>query len=70
VPAEHKKIEHFIDDSLKERSFWWFILRNYTLGLFSNKYKTNSMRLQRIEAERLARKKAQQQQVNESVAAV
>jgi len=25
VPAEHKKIEHLIDNSLKERSFWWYI---------------------------------------------
>lgn len=48
VPAEHKKIEHLIDNSLKERSFWWFIFRNYTLGLFSKKFKTDSMRLKRI----------------------
>lgn len=56
VPAEHKKVEHLIDDSLKERSFWWYIFRNYALGLFSKKYRTNSMRLQRIEAERRAQK--------------
>jgi fatty acid desaturase len=48
VPEEHKKIEHLIDDSLKERSFWWFIFRNYTLGLFFKKFKTDSMRLKRI----------------------
>jgi fatty acid desaturase len=54
TPEEHKKIEHLIDNSLKERSFWWFIFRNYVLGMFSNKYKTKSMRLQRIEAERSA----------------
>ncbi len=57
-PAEHKKIEHNIDASLKERSFWWYIFRNYVLGLFSNKYKTDSMRLHRIEMER---RKAEQQ---------
>jgi fatty acid desaturase len=55
VPAEHKKIEHLIDDSLKERSFWWYIFRNYVLGLFSSKFKTDSMRVQRIEAERRAK---------------
>lgn len=56
VPAEHKKVEHLIDDSLKERSFWWYIFRNYVLGFFNKKYKTDSMRLQRIEAERRALK--------------
>jgi fatty acid desaturase len=54
VPAEHKKIEHQIDSSLKERSFWWYIFRNYVMGLFNKKYKTDSMRLQRIEEERRA----------------
>ena len=54
VPEEHKKIDHLIDDTLKERSFWWYIFRNYVMGLFSKKYKTDSMRLQRIEAERRA----------------
>jgi beta-carotene hydroxylase len=54
TPEEHKKIEHLIDNSLKERSFWWFIFRNYVLGLFNNKYRTKSMRLQRIKAERSA----------------
>lgn len=54
MPEEHKKIDNMIDDSLKERSFWWFIFRNYVMGLINKKYKTNSMRLQRIETERLA----------------
>ncbi len=55
VPEEHKKIEHLIDPSLLERSFWWFIFRNYFLGLFSNKMRTHSMRLERIEKERLSK---------------
>ncbi|MEO8514090.1 MAG: fatty acid desaturase [Ignavibacteria bacterium] len=59
VPEAHKKVEHLIDDSLKERSFWWYIFRNYGLGFFNKKYKTDSMRLQRIEAERRAQKEAQ-----------
>lgn len=64
VPEEHAKIEHLIDDSLKERSFWWYIFRNYALGLFSKRFKTDSMRLQRIEAER----RAQQEQLQKETA--
>jgi fatty acid desaturase len=55
VPEEHKKIDHLIDRALIERSFWWFIFRNYVLGLFSNSFKTDSMRLRRIEQERMER---------------
>ncbi len=54
VPAEHKKIEKNIDPALLERSFWWYIFRNYVLGLFNRKFKTDSMRLRRIEDERKA----------------
>lgn len=49
VPQEHKKIAHLIDPSLQERSFWWYIFRSYFLGLFIKKYRTNSMRLERLE---------------------
>jgi fatty acid desaturase len=68
VPEEHKKIEKNIDPALLERSFWWYIFRNYIMGLFSNKFKTNSMRLQRIEAERRAAK-MQEMQEREAVPA-
>ncbi len=51
IPEEHKKIEHHIHDSLKEKSFWWYIFRVYVLGLFSKKFRTVSMRLQRLEME-------------------
>ena len=61
VPAEHKKIEPNIDDSLLERSFWWYIFRNYALGLFFRNFKTKSMRLERMEAERKAQQKSQVQ---------
>lgn len=54
TPAGHKKIEHLIDSSLIERSFWWFIFRNYFLGLFARRFKTVSMRLKRIEEEKLS----------------
>jgi beta-carotene hydroxylase len=50
VPEEHKKIAHLIDPSLQERSFWWYIFRSYFLGLFIKKYRTNSMRLERLES--------------------
>lgn len=53
VPAEHKKVEANIDPALKERSFWGYIFRNYFMGLFNKKYKTDSMRLRRIEQERI-----------------
>jgi fatty acid desaturase len=53
VPAEHKKIEHLIDSSLIERSFWWYIFRNYFLGFFIPHFKTNSMRQERIKSKQL-----------------
>jgi beta-carotene hydroxylase len=56
VPSEHMKIEKNIDPALLERSFWWYIFRNYVMGLFSSRFKTDSMRLRRIEAERNAAK--------------
>jgi beta-carotene hydroxylase len=45
----HKKIEHNIDPSLNERSFWWYIFRNYFLGAFIPKLRTKSMRLARMQ---------------------
>jgi len=45
---EHAKIEHKIDPSLIETSFWGFLFRVYILGLFSDKYKTKSMRVERM----------------------
>jgi fatty acid desaturase len=48
TPAEHKKIEHLIDPSLNERSFWGYIFRNYFLGLVLPSKRTKSMRLERL----------------------
>ena len=48
VPEAHKKIEHNIDPLLLERSFWWFIIRSYFLSIFIPKFRTNSMRLERL----------------------
>lgn len=44
----HDKVDHLIDDSLKEQSFWWYLFRVYILGIFSPKARTKSMRLARI----------------------
>lgn len=48
TPEEHKKIEHLIDPSLIEKSFWWYIIRVYFLGLFIPKLRTKSKRLERM----------------------
>lgn len=56
VPQAHKEIEHNIDPILLERSFWWFIIKSYFLSIFIPKFQTNSMRLERIKEEELARK--------------
>jgi fatty acid desaturase len=52
VPEAHAKVAHNIDPALIERSFWWYIFRAYILGAFNRKYKTDSMRLRRIEMEK------------------
>ena len=48
TPQEHAKIEHLIDDSLIESSFWYFLYKSYILGMFMPKYKTKSMRVARL----------------------
>lgn len=48
TPQEHAKIEHLIDDSLIESSFWYFLFKSYILGMFMPKYKTKSMRVARL----------------------
>jgi fatty acid desaturase len=54
-PEAHKEIEHNIDPILLERSFWWYIVRSYFLSIFIPKFRTKSMRLERIRREELAR---------------
>lgn len=51
TPELHKNIEHTIDPALNERSFWWYIFRNYFLGAFIPKFRTKSMRLARIKGQ-------------------
>jgi beta-carotene hydroxylase len=53
VPEEHKKVEHNIDPVLLERSFWWYIFKSYFLSVFIPKFRTNSMRLERLKREKL-----------------
>ena len=56
VPEAHAEIEHNIDPILLERSFWWYIFRAYFLSIFIPKFRTNSMRLERMMQEELAKK--------------
>jgi beta-carotene hydroxylase len=51
----HKEIEKNIDPILIERSFWWYIVRSYFLSIIVPKFRTNSMRLERIRKEEEAR---------------
>jgi fatty acid desaturase len=53
VPEAHKAIEKNIDPVLLERSFWWYIIRSYFLSIFIPKFRTDSMRLERIRQEQL-----------------
>lgn len=46
--AEHDKIVHLIDDSLIESGFWPYMFRVYVGGLFFPKYRTKSMRVERM----------------------
>ncbi len=49
VPEYHnRELADKIDPSLNERSFWWYIIRVYFLGLFVPKFRTKSQRLERI----------------------
>ena len=57
TPKEHAKIEHHIDDSLKERSFWWYMIRTYILSPVVPSFRTRSMRLERIRQEEEAKRR-------------
>lgn len=50
LPQAHAAIEKNIDPSLNEPSFFWLILRTYILGLFFARFRTRSMRLERLSA--------------------
>ena len=60
VPEAHKEIENNINPILLERSFWWYIIRSYFLSVFIPKFRTNSMRLERIWKEENDRRNAKE----------
>jgi beta-carotene hydroxylase len=45
---QHELVAEKISPVLQERSFWWYIIRNYFLGIFNAKMRTTSMRLERM----------------------
>lgn len=47
-PEAHKAVADKIDPALIERSFWWYIFRVYFLGAFIPRFRTKSMRLERM----------------------
>ncbi len=49
TPEAHAKVDHLIDDSLKERSFWWYMIRVYFLSPVVPSFRTKSMRLERLQ---------------------
>jgi fatty acid desaturase len=51
APEKHKEIEHNIHPSLNEPSILWLVFRVYVLGLFVKRFRTDSMRLARMEHE-------------------
>ncbi|MGB5503574.1 MAG: fatty acid desaturase, partial [Polyangiales bacterium] len=50
APTAHATIADQIDPRLNEGSFWWLLVRVYILGIFSDKARGRSMRLDRIAA--------------------
>jgi fatty acid desaturase len=54
VPEAHNEIKDNINPILMERSFWWYIVRSYILSIFIPKFRTNSMRLERMREEEIA----------------
>ncbi len=48
APEAHAKLADKIDPRLNEQSFWWFLIRVYLLGIFSEKARGSSMRLERM----------------------
>jgi fatty acid desaturase len=53
TPAAQKEIEHLIDPSLNERSFWWYMLRVYLLAPVFPRFGSVSLREQRIREQRI-----------------
>jgi beta-carotene hydroxylase len=58
LPEEHAKIASQIDPALAERSFWWYMIRVYLLGIFVPRFRTRSMRLARLQTQEPAEQPA------------
>lgn len=54
APELHAAIAEKIDPSLNERSFWWYIFRAYFLGAVFRRFRTHSLRLERLSQQREA----------------
>lgn len=54
APAAHAEVADRIAPRLNEQSFWWLLVCVYLLGIFSPKARGSSMRLERIDRERIA----------------
>ena len=48
LPEAHKEIAPYIHPSLVQKSFWGYLIKSYVLSLFIPKYKSRSMRLERL----------------------
>lgn len=48
LPEAHAKIAHRIDPQLNEVSLGWYVIRTYVLGLIIPKFRSKSMRLERM----------------------
>jgi len=48
TPEAHGKIAHLINPTLNERSFWWFIARVYVFSILFPKFRSKSLRMQRM----------------------
>ncbi len=47
LPEKHNEIADKIDDRLNVENFWWFMFRCYILGMFSDEYASDSLRMER-----------------------
>lgn len=54
LPEAHAEIADQIDPRLNEQSFWWLVVRSYVLGSVFPRFKTQSLRVERLERERHA----------------
>ena len=48
TPLAHQQIAHLIEPHLIEQSFWGYLFKTYILSLFLPKYRSASMRIERL----------------------